>query len=378
MNKALARSGNRRVWMIGLAALVSVSVGSWWLGARSQSPEQAASRAAAPVASWITVPVEERVLASTVVVRGDVSPLVSLSMVVPSSVEGAGVVTRLPPAVGTEVVEGAVVIEVSGRPVFVVQGDVPTYRSLRPGMWGPDVWQLQSALFRLGFGGEVSGVFDRATEANVKALYKAAGYEPVDGNTVAFGELVFLPTFPARVQSGVSRLGPIVAGSATGVSDVSGLVVLSAGELLVTTAVRAGDEGLVRVGMGVEVLNETSGTIYTGHLATIATTATMDASGQMGRVATIATDEPLPASLTNVNVRVTITAAASDGEVLVVPLAAVSSAADTSTRVSVLAAGATTPVDVAVTAGISADGFVAVEPVVKGTLHVGDLVVVGR
>jgi multidrug efflux pump subunit AcrA (membrane-fusion protein) len=64
--------------------------------------------------------------------------------------------------------------------------------------------------------------------------------------------------------------------------------------------------------------------------------------------------------------------------VLVVPLAAVSASADATARVSVLAEGAIDPVDVPVEVGISADGFVAVEPVVAGALTVGDRVVVGR
>jgi multidrug efflux pump subunit AcrA (membrane-fusion protein) len=88
--------------------------------------------------------------------------------------------------------------------------------------------------------------------------------------------------------------------------------------------------------------------------------------------------EALPDSLAGVNLRVTITAASSETEALVVPLAAVSSTAGGATRVSVLAAGRSAPVDVAVKVGISADGFVAVEPVESGGLSEGDQVVVGR
>ena len=86
---------NRRIWVIGLAALVMVSGVSWWLGARAQSPQQAAARASEPKASWITAAVERRVLASTVVLRGDVKPEVSLQVAAPSSVEGVAVVTRV-------------------------------------------------------------------------------------------------------------------------------------------------------------------------------------------------------------------------------------------------------------------------------------------
>jgi len=367
------------VWLLALVVLVAASGVSWWLGARSQSPEQAAARADAPPASWITAVVERRVLESTVVMRGDVRPEVTVAVGVPSSVEGSGVVTRLPAAVGAELGEGVLAIEVSGRPVFVLQGSVPVFRSMSRGMGGADVWQLQLALARLGFRPDSNGVFGRATGVAVKSFYAAAGYPGVD--MVAFGEVLFVPSLPARVQSAVSALGPVVSGSGEGSGsqiDGSRLVTLSAGGLVVTTSVRAGDEGLVRAGMPVELLDEVTGTVYSGVMGEIADAPSVDGSGQLSRAATVIPDEPLPTTLSGVNVRVTVTAAASDGEVLVVPLAAVSVSADATARVSVLAEGAIDPVDVPVEVGISADGFVAVEPVVAGALTVGDRVVVGR
>ena len=281
-----APRGRRRFWLVAICGLAVVSALSWWVGSRAQSPSQAAARAAEPSASWVTARVERRVLASTVVLRGDVRPEVSLAAVVAST-----------------------------------------------------------------------------------------------GPTVAQGEMVFIPTAPARVQSAVTSLGPIgapaAAGSAPGV-DASSLVTLAAGDLVVSTAVRAGDEGLVRVGMPVELLDETTNTKYPGKLSTIADTPPSDASGTLSRAATVVPDTPLPASLAGTNLRVTITAAASDGEVLVVPLSAVSSTAAGATRVSVLEPGTANPVDVPVTAGISADGFVAITPTDPAGLKAGDLVVVGR
>jgi peptidoglycan hydrolase-like protein with peptidoglycan-binding domain len=697
----------RRTRASAVAVSLVVVAGSvaWGVGARVQSPEQAAARAAEPEASWITVPVERRVLSSTVVVRGDVLPEVSVVAGVPSSVEGAGVVTGLGPAVGEPVVEGSRLLLVSGRPVFVLEGVVPVYRSLGPGMSGEDVAQLQAALVRLGFSPDSDGTFRTATMSAVQAWYSASGVEPIwskvsardvqvarqaldvaeaalveaqaaltgvagseseleaarlarddaqraldeanasklegvatgqvavnnaqraldeanaskleavaagqvavnnaqraldeanaskleavaagqvavnnaksaydrvvarsarriaerdaaagrvqaaetaltaafsagdpagvaaaqavlseaqaaysallddvadvagqvdeasaallgaqtalaaavreadnsiaasrevltsannalvaarrradaaivaagealaaatgsvesgsrksdaavvaarsalslantrlveasstakvvaaltvvdnatrardaaaeaylgavlgSGPTVALGELVFVPSFPARVRSTVSVLGPVKAGGDATTGGGGGgsggvLVSLQAGGLVVRTLVRAGDEGLVRVGMPVELLDETTNTVYRGRVASIASDVTVDASGQRGRTAVIEATEALPDSLAGVNLRVTITAASSETEALVVPLAAVSSTAGGATRVSVLAAGRSAPVDVAVKVGISADGFVAVEPVESGGLSEGDQVVVGR
>jgi len=82
--------------------------------------------------------------------------------------------------------------------------------------------------------------------------------------------------------------------------------------------------------------------------------------------------------LTGANLRVTITAASTDTAELVVPLAAVSSAANGITRVSIVTDPNATPIDVAVEAGLSADGFVAVTPLDPDSLHEGDLVVTGH
>ena len=522
------------------------------VGSRAQSPEQAAARANEPTASYITAKVERRILTKTVIQRGDVRPEVSLEIGAPSSVEGDPVVTGIAVSQGADVAEGTKVIEVSGRPVFVLQGEVPVYRALRPGMTGADVTQLQTALTRLGFTPDTDGRYGEATKAAVTALYTAAGYLPipsstsfdadlaaaqqalvqadaalnvaeaelvkasagqpnsviaqaqatvssaqravddavakqstdaidaqaqldnaranytrlvndptaspsdvdaaklavteaesnlstvtrsdadavastqealhvaelalveakksgdkaqaklavdnatgtrsaaatavdtlvaVNGPTVAQGEIVFMPTMPARVQTAVSSLGPIApAGTASGPADAAagGLVSMAGGQLIITTSIRTSEAGLTRVGMPVELLDENTTTTYPAKISSIAEQPTTGADGQLGFAATITPDQPLPQELAGANLRVTITAASTETATLVVPLAAVSSSADGATRVSVVDNPNGTPVDVPVTAGLSADGFVAVEPTAAGGLSEGDLVVVGR
>ena len=77
------------------------------------------------------------------------------------------------------------------------------------------------------------------------------------------------------------------------------------------------------------------------------------------------------------DVRLTVTAAQTDGNVLVVPVSAVSAAADGDTTVTVQDATGRLR-RVGVQAGESGDGFVAVSPVEAGTLKAGDRVVVGQ
>jgi len=545
-------SSRRRWWLAGGLVIVLAVTGGWVAARQVQSPNQAAANASPPEPSWVTATVEQRVLTQTVITRGDVVPEVSAVVGVPSSVEGDAVVTGIGVKAGDEVGEGQRLVEVSGRPVFVLVGEVPTYRSLRPGMSGADVAQLQVAMTRLGCANpDAAGLFGEGTKTCVRDFYADAGYsavpssptEAIDlaaadqaviaaeaevataqaayraavsgdqgtqllaaelalgaarrayddavasaaaslaqartelslaqgeldrrladpaatagaiaeaeaevaaktasvdaarrsgslsvaaaadevrlaearlteaknpdstaeylalgralqardnavtsrealrvitGPTVAQGEVVFVPSLPARVRSAVTVLGPVGAGGSEPTQAAGSpeqLVELSAGDLIVTMRLRADERDLVRAGTAVELLDEQTNTTYPATLSTVADAPTTGADGQIGYRAEIAADEPLPAELAGVNLRVTIRAASTDTPTLVVPITAISSVADGTTSVSVLAPGATEPVLVAVNAGLSADGFVAIEPVEPHGLSVGDRVVVGR
>ena len=87
-------------------------------------------------------------------------------------------VTTLPLR-NTQLNEGDVILTASGRPVFVLQGQVPAYRDLTPGLSGDDVAQLKQALKRMGFDpGSTDGTYDEQTGAAVAKWYKAKGWEP--------------------------------------------------------------------------------------------------------------------------------------------------------------------------------------------------------
>jgi peptidoglycan hydrolase-like protein with peptidoglycan-binding domain len=75
--------------------------------------------------------------------------------------------------------EGDVLLTASGRPVFILQGDVPAYRDLVPGISGNDVRQLKLALRRLGHDpGAAEGPFDQRTSDAVAEWYRSRGWEP--------------------------------------------------------------------------------------------------------------------------------------------------------------------------------------------------------
>lgn len=177
-------SDNRRSGLrvgVALAALTAAASGGWIAALNIQSPAEVAARTAPPEPSLITVPIELVELSSDVVVRGDVrydSPTtLSLSGSLGPDIESP-VVTGITKA-GDQVEDGDVVMEVSGRPILVLQGDIPMYRALRPGSVGADVVQLETALNRLGYLEAVpDDLWDTATSTAVTAWYQAAGYSP--------------------------------------------------------------------------------------------------------------------------------------------------------------------------------------------------------
>lgn len=169
---------NRTIMTIAVTAVVSLGAGI----AVSQlvvSPAQRAAEAAPPEAGVITVPVEQRELSTDLTLRGDVL----YDDPVPVSLEtgdlvGAAIVTGQVPEVGDVVEAGQVILEIAGRPVIVLPGELPIYRTLRIGSSGPDVVQLKEALIALDLnpGDPASESFDAATAAAVDALYAESGY----------------------------------------------------------------------------------------------------------------------------------------------------------------------------------------------------------
>ncbi|GHB13408.1 hypothetical protein GCM10010330_79150 [Streptomyces tendae] len=177
---------SRQVALI-VGVVVLVGGGGWFAGSRMQSPADAAAGHRPPDAGPVTVAVQRRHLTASVVTQGSVefgaARTVALSGPVGASGGSGGqavaqLVTNLPKA-GAKLTEGSVLMQVSGRPVFVLRGTVPMYRTLGPGISGDDVRQLQSALRRLGHDpGGVGGHYGQGTAAAVTQWYRSKGFEP--------------------------------------------------------------------------------------------------------------------------------------------------------------------------------------------------------
>jgi peptidoglycan hydrolase-like protein with peptidoglycan-binding domain len=171
----------RLIVLCYVVAIVAILAAIGWVaGSRIESPAEAAARTAPPAPSPILVPVEERVLSSNVVTRGTARfGLPQPISIAPSALKTTpGLITTLPIR-SAPIKEGDVMLTASGRPVFVLQGEIPAYRDFVPGISGEDVRELEAGLARLGLDpGPVDGVYDEHTSSAVAEWYKKAGHEP--------------------------------------------------------------------------------------------------------------------------------------------------------------------------------------------------------
>jgi peptidoglycan hydrolase-like protein with peptidoglycan-binding domain len=409
-------------------ALVIVVVGSVVLTGAAvaaasliKSPAQAAADTRPPPASVLTVAVQEKVLAETVVIRGEVAAAQQIAV----SGEGAGgkdvgrsIVTEMAVQAGRSVGMGQVLLEVSGRPVFVLKGAVPAYRDLRYGSTGEDVAQLQEALAELGHasGGDPAGTFGAGTERAVRLFYEARGFDPVTEMTdpaptpsapkegasqadpaagtasspradaepapvvaappvprpvVPMAEITYIRAEPAFVEQVLAQVGDEASGD---------LVSIAAGDLVVNGSVGAEMKGLLRAGQKVSIASESTGTRAEGTIESVADKPVKpqkdaERSGADTYPVKVKPSGRLPAALAGEDVRLTITAASSGRKVLAVPVSAVSAGADGQT--TVLVRRGEQERRVVVGTGMTADGYVQISPEEPRSLAVGDRVVVG-
>ena len=163
-----------------LTGVLAVAVGSgavgWFAGQQIKSPAEIAAETEPPAASLITVPVEQLLLSRNVIVRGQASFDDATDIPAPQAI-----ITKVTKDRGEILVEGDVAIEAAGRPLIVLQGDLPVWRPFTPSLEGPDVRQLQESLTRLGlYSGPIDGIYGSGTGSAVKALYANAGYKAVE------------------------------------------------------------------------------------------------------------------------------------------------------------------------------------------------------
>ena len=137
--------------------------------------------------------------------------------------QARGTYTKLP-AVGQVISQGRVLYRVNDRPVLLLHGSTPAYRTLSAGATGPDVAELNADLVALGYATSAqlrprSDFFGPATTAAVEKLQAASGV-PGTG-TLSLGQVVFEPTavrvtsVSAQPGGGAQPGGTVLQGTST-------------------------------------------------------------------------------------------------------------------------------------------------------------------
>lgn len=240
------RDRKRTLLVVAGVATVALAAGLV-AGSLLRAPADAAAETAAPEAGAITVPVERRMLESRVVTRGDASFAGAVEVTVQiSNLQVPPIVTGGVPEVGDEVAEGEPLLEIAGRPVIALEGDLPTYRTLRPGMSGPDVEQLEETLEELGFDpGTVDESYTAATGRAVRALYDEVGYEPPEADSQALSELDTAQQAVESAENEVRNAEQALAAASEGTSEsqqVAAQQEVDRAERELEAAEEAGDE----------------------------------------------------------------------------------------------------------------------------------------
>lgn len=269
------RRGGRRAYVVVAGVLVvAAGGGGAAMVVANRDAHPAVQRTAAPTA---TAEITRGDLVDTESVDGKLTYADEREL--PTAV--AGVVTWLP-AEGATVTRGKPLLTVDGRPVTLMYGSLPLYRTLRQGVAdGRDVRELESNLKALGHGGglTVDDEFTAATAAAVKAWQQDLGL-PETG-AVDAGQVVFQPAAVrvGELQTSVGgRLGP-----GAQAMKVTGT------ERIVHVDLDAGKQAMAREGAAVTV-ELPGGRQVKGRIATVGTVARTSDSSDPGGDATTTID----------------------------------------------------------------------------------------
>ena len=266
---AVGGGGGRR-WRVVLAVIVVAAIVAAALavaGVLKGTTTPAAGGAGA--FKTLTALVTRRTLVSQTQVSATLADAGSYSVVNQAS----GTLTRLP-AVGKVVRQGQALYQVDGRPVVLLYGRVPAWRTLSAGMTGADVRELNTALVRLGYASAAAlgpragwDYFSSETAYALEQFQAHLGITDPTGS-LSLGQAVYLPS-AVKITAWATAVAP-------GVSATAGAVLMTAtsDSPVVTIALDTSQQAEVRAGDTVSVTlprgNTTPGVVTS--VGTVATT----------------------------------------------------------------------------------------------------------
>jgi hypothetical protein len=196
---------SRKIWAVVVAVLVAAAAAIGGLVAVSGS-----ERATAAQESSVNTATVERGRLSDMVSQYGILAYRARSDGSPYSVfdRARGTYTELPDA-GDTVHCGGVLYRVDDRPVLLLCGSTPAYRSLLEGASGPDVAALNANLVHLGYAsrarlGPSSDHFGSETASALEKLQSKLGDDRT--GSLKLGQVVFLPE-PVRIATVTGQLG---------------------------------------------------------------------------------------------------------------------------------------------------------------------------
>jgi hypothetical protein len=196
----------RKIWALATAAVLAGAAVTGGVLAMSGGKQAVAAARPLPVG---TTRVEKRTL-SAMISQGGILTYRARSDGSPYSVinQAQGTYTELP-GLGRVISQGHVLYRVNDRPVVLLRGSTPAYRTLSAGVSGPDVAELNADLVALGYATRAqlhprSAFFGAATTTAVEKLQAALGV--ARNGSLALGQVVFEPT-AVRVTSVSAQLG---------------------------------------------------------------------------------------------------------------------------------------------------------------------------
>lgn len=218
----------------------------------------------------------------------------------------------------------------------------------------------------------LAGQLEDARADVVRAQTALDSVEALVGPMVPSSEIAYVPTLPAQV---------VEAGGALGGPAPDPVAVLSTDSPVVQADFEPARAARLRPEMAVTLVDETTGWTASGTVTHVAAAAAVDDDSAPTSTVTISADDIIPGEMIGASLRVDVTEAATDGEVLAVPVAAITGTADGSAYV-VLVEDQGGQRKVEVTPGVSGGGLVEITPTSTepsgGGLAAGDRVVISQ
>ena len=252
----------RKLLIAGAAAVILGGVIGGAALARGPAPEKRTAKLPAATA---------KVIRATLVETKTVSGTLGYGDRVPIAATETGTLTWMAP-VGSTVERGKPLFKLDERPVVALYGSLPPYRTLRTGIKGADVQQVEQNLAELGYSGlAVDDTYTSATARVVRTWQGDLGL-PQTG-TVEPGQVVFTPG-AVRIAEHTARVGDTIGGGSR--AGTASVLSYTGTTRLVTVDLGVADRTLAVEGRTVTVTVPGAGAVE-GKISEIGTVATAKA-----------------------------------------------------------------------------------------------------